>query len=78
MSARAITPLLFVGGWVPYPHSEPSDPDSAAQLIKEGVSVVVPDDEMAAAVLRRLGLAEPYVQYNIRRSHGVDSPLAAR
>lgn len=58
--AAAVTPLLFIETDVPLsiPHVYANDSGEAAQAISDGVTVLVPTEEMAISALMLLGLDE--------------------
>lgn len=71
MTARAVTPLLSVGkfGTSSREHFYRDDADEAAQLIARGMAVLVPSDDVARAVLRRLGASASTIEERIQFSH---------
>lgn len=56
VTARAVTPRLFVGAGLSLPHTDATDPAAAAEAITAGLTVLVPHADQVAAVLDRLGL----------------------
>lgn len=71
MGARSVTPLLTVGdfGATGREHVEVFDAGTAAMLVLQGVVVVVPDDDVAANVLRALGQPEDLIKERLQFSH---------
>ena len=68
--ARSVTTLLHVGpGDMKMPHERVDSADEAYFLMRAGIVVVVPDDDVAREVLTLFEVSEDRIEYQIQMSY---------
>ena len=68
--ARSVTPLLYVApGEVKRPCTEVETAQEAHDFMLQGMTVMVPNDDVARETLRSFGADEEHIETRIRFSH---------
>lgn len=62
-TAAWVTPRLFVGNELSLPHVTATSAHSAAQLVRDGETVLVPSWDVAEPALRILGADEDHIAW---------------